>query len=107
MTAITDYLTNDEILLLLGARIKSQRLVRNIPIDQLGERAGLNRKTIIDLEAGRDVRLTSVIKLLRGLNMLGSLDAAFPDTLPGGEGLSSRGQPRMKAFSGRRPHAAR
>lgn len=104
MSTIMDYQTNDEIMLLLGGRIKNRRLARNIPIDQLAEKSGLNRKTIIELEAGRDVRLSSLVKLLRGLNMIGTLEAAFPDILPGGEGISTRGQPRLKASSGRRKH---
>jgi len=101
MSLMTDYMTNDEILRVLGARIKSRRLGRNIPVDQLADKSGLNRKTIMDLEAGRDVRLSSLVKLLRGLNLLATLEAAFPDVLPGGESISSRGQPRLKA-SGRR-----
>ena len=104
MSSISDYMTNDEIVRMLGERMKSHRLGRNIPIDQLAERSGLNRKTIIDLEAGRDVRMSSLIKLMRGLNMLASLEASFPDVLPGGEGISSRGQPRLKASGVRRKH---
>jgi transcriptional regulator with XRE-family HTH domain len=104
MSTISDFQTNDEIMLLLGERIKSRRLGRNIPIDQLAERSGLNRKTILELEAGRDIRLSSLIKLLRGLNLLNTLEAAFPDVLPGGEGISTRGQPRQKASTGRQKH---
>ena len=104
MSTITDYMTNDEIMQLLGERIKSRRLERNIPVDQLAEKSGLNRKTIMDLEAGKDVRLSSLIKLLRGLNKLAVLEAAFPDMLPGGASISSRGQPRIKASSARRKH---
>jgi len=104
MSVITDYMTNDEIMQLLGERIKSRRLGRNIPVDQLAQKSGLNRKTIMDLEAGKDVRLSSLVKLLRGLNTLAVLEAAFPDILPGGASISSRGQPRIKASSGRRKH---
>jgi len=104
MSTITDYMTNDEIMRLLGERIRSRRLARNIPVDQLADKAGLNRKTIMDLEAGKDVRLSSLVKLLRGLNTLASLEAAFPDILPGGESISSRGQPRVKASGAKRKH---
>lgn len=104
MSTISDFMTNDEIMHLLGERMRSRRLARNIPVDQLADKTGLNRKTIMDLEAGRDVRLSSLVKLLRGLNTLAALEAAFPDVLPGGESISSRGQPRIKASSGRRKH---
>ena len=104
MSTISDFQTNDEIMLLMGERIKSRRLGRNLPINQLAERCGLNRKTLLELEAGRDVRLSSLIKLLRGLNMLSALEATFPDVLPGGEALSTRGQLRTKASSARKKH---
>ena len=102
MSIITDYMTNDEVMRVLGARVRNRRLGRNIPVDQLADKSGLNRKTIMDMETGRDVRLSSLIKLLRGLNSLATLEAAFPDVLPGGESISSRGQPRLKAASRRR-----
>jgi len=104
MSAITDFMTNDEIMHLLGERMRSRRLGRNIPVDLLAEKSGLNRKTIMDMEAGKDVRLSSLVKMMRGLNMLASLEAAFPDVLPGGESISSRGQPRVKASSARSKH---
>ena len=103
MTAIADYLTTDEVLQQLGERLKNRRLERNLPVDQLAEKVGLNRKTILDMEAGGDVRLSSVVKLLRGLNMLGVLEAALPDVLPGSEAFSARGHLRRNAYTGRRP----
>lgn len=99
--------TNSEVMLLLGARLKGRRLGHNIPIDSLADRSGINRKTVIDIEAGKDVRFSSLVKLLRGMDMLTLLEVAFPDVLPGGEGISTRGQPRQKASSGRRRHGAR
>ena len=105
MSTITDYMTNEEVMQTLGDRIKSRRLGRNIPVDQLADKAGINRKTILDLEAGRDVRESSLIKTLRGLNILSSLEASFPEILPGGEGISSRGQPRIKASTGSKGRA--
>ena len=104
MTIITDYMTNGDVAAILGERIKARRLSRNIPIDHLAERTGLNRKTILELEAGNDVRLSSLIKVMRGLNILSSLEATFPDILPGGEGISTRGQPRQKASTARKKH---
>lgn len=98
MTAIGDFLTDSENMAEFGSRLRSARLERNIPTQVLAEKTGLNRKTIMDLEAGRDVRLSTVIKVLRAMRLLGSLNAALPDTLPGNEALSTRGQPRMRAY---------
>lgn len=107
MSIIADYQTNDEIIKMVGERVRNRRLGRNIPVDTLADRAGVNRKTIISIEAGEDVRFSSMVKVLRGLDLISSLDAAFPDVLPGGEGISARGQPRLKASSGRNKHGAR
>ena len=101
MSSIGDYLTKDEILQQVGERLRNRRLERNLPVDQLAKKAGLNRKTILDMEAGKDIRLSSLIKLLRGMNMLGVLEAAFPDTLPGSEAFSARGQLRRNAYRGK------
>jgi DNA-binding XRE family transcriptional regulator len=97
VSAIGDHLTNDEVLLEVGARLRARRLDRNISVDAVAEAAGINRKTILEIENGGDVRLSSLIKLLRHLNMLGVLDAVLPDTLPGSEAFSRRGQVRQRA----------
>ena len=102
MSAIAEHLTDAEVLRVLGERLKAKRLGRNITIDFLSERTGMNRKTIMDVESGKDSRLSSVVRYLRGMSMLSTLEAAFPDELPSGDGLSSRGQPRLKASSIRR-----
>ena len=98
MTAIGDFLSDSENMVEFGARIRSRRLERNLTIELLGENTGLNRKTIMDLEAGRDVRLSTVIKVFRAMHLLGILNTTLPDTLPGSEALSSRGQPRIRAY---------
>ena len=98
MTAIGDFLTDSENMAEFGARIRLTRLERNLTTQMLAEKTGLNRKTIMDLEAGRDVRLSTVIKVLRAMRLLGVLNATLPDTLPGNEALSTRGQPRLRAY---------
>jgi transcriptional regulator with XRE-family HTH domain len=98
MTAIGDFLTDSENMSELGARLRARRLERNLTTEALAEATGLNRKTIMELEAGRDVRLSTVIKVFRVMHLLGILNTALPDTLPGGEALSARGQPRVRAY---------
>ncbi|TAK95625.1 MAG: helix-turn-helix domain-containing protein [Aquabacterium sp.] len=97
MSVIGDYLTNDEVLIEIGARLRARRLDRNVSVDAVAEAVGINRKTILEIENGGDVRLSSLIKLLRYLNLLGLLDAVLPDTLPGSEAFSQRGQVRQRA----------
>ncbi len=98
MTAIGDFLTDSENMSEFGARLRSRRLERNLTTEMLAEKTGLNRKTIMELEAGRDVRLSTVIKVFRAMHLLGILNTTLPDTLPGNEALSARGQPRIRAY---------
>lgn len=100
MPIITDFMTNDEVMRTLGGRIKERRLSMDMTVEQTAELASMNRKTVLALEAGDDVRLSSLVKIMRALDILPSLEAALPGVLPSGQGLSSRGQPRQKA-SGR------
>lgn len=98
MSSIADFLTDQENMIEIGARLRARRLERNLTTEMLAETTGLNRKTIMDLEAGRDVRLSTILKVFRSMQLLGVLNTALPDTLPGGQALSSRGQPRMRAY---------
>jgi transcriptional regulator with XRE-family HTH domain len=98
MSDIADFLTDSENMGELGARLRSRRLERNLTTQMLAEQTGLNRKTIMDLDAGRDVRLSTVIKVFRAMHLLGTLNATLPDTLPGSQALSVRGQPRTRAY---------
>ncbi len=98
MGTIADFLTDQENMIEIGIKLRSRRLERNLTTEMLAQTTGLNRKTIMDLEAGRDVRLSTVIKVFRAMQLLGALNTTLPDTLPGGQALSSRGQPRMRAY---------
>lgn len=97
MSVIADHLTNSEILGVLGQRLRQYRLERNMGVDELATHAGLNRKTILALEAGDDIRISSLIRILRSLKLLGLLETAIPDRLPGGQAVSSSGQLRQRA----------
>lgn len=101
MSAIGDHLTNEEILAEIGARLRARRLDRNVSAVVVAAAAGVNRKTILDAETSGDIRLGTLVKLLRYMNMLGVLDAALPDTLPGAEAFSKRGQMRQRAAGAR------
>lgn len=102
MSIIADHLTNDEVLAVIGQRLRQRRLERNLLIDDLAVHAGVNRKTVLALESGGDIRLSSLIKILRSLDMLGLLEAAIPDSLPGSAALLRSGQARVRAYSPKR-----
>lgn len=71
-------LSDQELLVELGQRIKRIRLQQNLTQAQIAERSGLSIRTVSAAEAGDDVRLSTLIKLLRVLGRLGGLDAWLP-----------------------------
>lgn len=58
----------------IGRFIKHTRLSKNKTQEQLATAAGLNRWTISKIENGESVTLTSLIQLLRALDVLYVLD---------------------------------
>jgi transcriptional regulator with XRE-family HTH domain len=70
--------TDAEIIQELGDRLRQYRLQRNITQAELAERTGLHLNTVKHAELGHDPQLTTVVKILRGLNRLEALDAFLP-----------------------------
>ena len=66
-------MTDDSIIQAIGAYIRSVRLERNMTQAQLGERAGVHRTTIRDLELGKRSTLLTLIQVLRSLDQLHTL----------------------------------
>lgn len=78
---LSDLQSNDAVLAELGRRLERQRLARNLTQEQMAEQAGIGRATLQRLERGQSVQTTSMIKLLRALDLLQSLDVALPQTI--------------------------
>jgi len=74
MTANTD----EEITREVGRRLSAHRLQQNLTQQEMARLTGLNQKTISHAEAGKDPRLSTIIKILRALGRLEALDAFLP-----------------------------
>lgn len=93
--------TNKEIMTEIGRRLRQYRLQQNIPIAEVARNAGLSAPTVINVENGRNPRLGSIVRVLRALGRLESLDAFLPDPLVSPIQLASlKGRGRQRA---RRP----
>ncbi|WP_226456674.1 helix-turn-helix transcriptional regulator [Pseudomonas sp. AF03-9] len=53
----------------LGARVRELRRAKGFSQQQLAEKANCNRKTIIDLEAGENVAINTVFRVISALGM--------------------------------------
>ena len=59
----------------LGSEVKRMRLEKNLSQAEVAERAGLDRTTVLKLEAGRAATLLTVVQVLRALRRLDVLNA--------------------------------
>ena len=95
---IDSNLTDEAVLAELGSRLAGARLERNLTQRQLGDAAGVDRLAIQHIEAGRAVKVTGLIRILRALGMLDALEQLLPERTPGPiEQLKLHGRRRRRA----------
>lgn len=70
--------TDREMLREIGQRLSGYRLQKNLTQEELAAATGLNQKTISHAEAGKDPRLSTIIRILRALGRIEALDAFLP-----------------------------
>jgi transcriptional regulator with XRE-family HTH domain len=102
---IDELLTDAVVLAALGSRLAAHRLERNWTQAQLAAAAGVGQATVQRAERGESVQMTSMVKLLRALGLLGGLDAAVPESieLPIARLERERRKPRLRARARREP----
>jgi putative transcriptional regulator len=84
----------------LGSRLARSRLEWNISQERLAKEAGVSKATLERIESGRDVRLTSFLRVLRALGLIEALDRLVPVPLPNPvERASIEGRRRQRASS--------
>lgn len=87
----------------LGARLARTRLEQNVSQEQLASEAGVSKSTIERIETGREVKLTSLVRILRALGRLELLDQLLPEPLPSPiERARLQGRLRQRAAESRR-----
>ena len=75
-------LTDEAALRELGGRIARLRLDRNLTQQQLADEAGISRHSLLRLEDGQSVALSTLVRALRALELLDGLEALVPQALP-------------------------
>lgn len=99
--------SDHRILETVGTRLRQERLNQNLTQQDLASRAGVQRRTISNVENGEDFTIGTLVRILRGLNQLRSLDAFLP--APGISPVqlaASQGRVRQRASGTPRPDVA-
>lgn len=101
---INSKLSDEAVLAELGARLAHARLEQGLRQAELAARAGIGVATLQRLETGQDVRLTTVVRVMRALGLLDALDALIREPGPSPiELLKLRGRQRQRVRFTRTP----
>ncbi len=99
---IEKQMTPETVLEELGRRIARRRLDLGITQADAAEQAGLGKRTVERIEAGRDIQMSTLIRLLRVLELIDGVDRLVPETgLRPMELLRLKGKDRRRASSKR------
>lgn len=74
--------TDDAVLAELGQRLAQRRIDARLTQADLAARAGVGKRTVERIEAGESAQLTSLVRILRALELLAQLDELLPAAGP-------------------------
>lgn len=99
---ITASLTDNAVLAELGARIAGRRIELQLTQAAVAEQAGIAKRTLERMEAGKTSELGTFVRVLRVLDAAAGLDNLIPESGPRPmDLLKQKGKARQRA-SGRR-----
>lgn len=75
-------LTDEAILEELGSRLAQRRLELQLTQADLAEQAGVSKRTVERVEAGATTQMSTMIRVLRMLELLDRLEGLVPETGP-------------------------
>ena len=100
---ISTLLADDAILVEIGKRVARRRLDLQFTQADVAEQAGVAKRTVERIEAGASAQMSSMIRILRVLDLLPGLDRMIPEAGPRPMDLLKRkGKVRQRASSRRR-----
>ena len=80
----------------LGARIKRNRIDMQLSQQDFAAKTGISTRTLSAAENGEDIRLSSLLRILRTLNCLENLDLLLPELAFDPESYRTLGRERKR-----------
>ena len=71
--------SDEAILQEMGERLRTERLNRNLTVEEVAIKAGVSPATMYKVENGANHSLKTLLRILRALNLLNRVDALLPD----------------------------
>ncbi len=100
---ISKLLADDAILAEIGGRVARRRLDLQLTQADVAEQAGVAKRTVERIESGASAQMSSIIRILRVLDLLPGLDRMIPEAGPRPmDRLKRKGKVRKRASSHRR-----
>ena len=87
---------NSAVLSELGARIKRNRIDMQLSQHDFAAKAGISTRTLSAAENGEDIRISSLIRILRTLNCLENIDLLLPELAFDPESYRTLGKERKR-----------
>jgi transcriptional regulator with XRE-family HTH domain len=88
----------------LGANLRTARLRRNLTVEEVAEKIGANRKTILDAEKGKpSTNIATYTAMLWTLGLLGQLEDVADPALDKEGSVLARSRERQHARKERAP----
>ena len=64
------FMTNEALLQYVGKQMRQMRINARLSQQDLADRSGVSRATVVQVESGKGIKMESVIALLRAMNKL-------------------------------------
>jgi transcriptional regulator with XRE-family HTH domain len=99
---IIPQLTDDAVLTELGTRLARRRIDLQLTQEAVAEQAGIGKRTLERMEAGKAAQLTTLVRVLRVLDAMSGLENLVPEAGPRPMDLLQRkSKQRRRAYSPR------
>ncbi|NTW84358.1 MAG: helix-turn-helix transcriptional regulator [Chlorobiaceae bacterium] len=101
---IKGLLSDEAVLVELGERLAQRRLELQLTQEMLAEQAGVSKRTVERLEAGASTQLSTMVRILRVMELLDRLESLLPEAgLRPMDLLRLKGKARQRAGGKRKP----